>query len=392
MAGNSYNDIIKQKMKDWKCDALMSGAMADRGKKIPMSSPLMNWATYGGIPRDRITEFCGEPGSGKSSTAIDVCKNAYELFLKEYEDKVNSYRERIANGEKGLTAEMEDYIEMGSKKVIYVDLEHGFDGSWAETLGIDPTHIDIMQPPDITAEELLQTIQELIETGEVGLVVLDSIPSLVTKSELEKKYGERTVASLAGLMTVFCRKVTSLLTRYGATLLLINQTRDNMENPYVIQTPGGKAVKFYCSLRILFKLGKPVDFLGNELPQYTENPAGYIVNARLLKQKTAPFDRKDCSYYLMAHSGIRTDMDYAQLAIKRYGIIKKSGGWFTMCIPTTGEVLEDADGKVIKINGMSRVYDFLQTNHEYYEQLKEFILNDINGITTEELADEDLTL
>ena len=389
---SSYDSIIKQKIKDWKCESLMQGASADRGKKIPFSSPLMNWATYGGIPRDRITEFCGEPGGGKSSTAIDVCKNAHEQFLAEYEEKVNSYRERIANGEKGLTAEMEDYVEIGPKKVVYVDLEHGFDGAWAETLGVDTDEIGIMQPPDVTAEEILQTVQELIETGEVGLIVLDSIPSLVTSSELEKKYGEKTVASLAGLLTVFCRKITALLTRYGCTLILINQIRDNLNNPYVIQTPGGKAVKFYSSLRILFKIGKPVDFLGNELPQNTENPAGYIINARLMKQKTAPFDRKDCSYYLMAHSGIRTDMDYAQLAIKRYGIIKKSGGWFTLCIPDTGEVLEDADGKIIKINGMSRVYDFLQTNADYYEKLKTYILNDINGITAEQLAEEDLSL
>ena len=80
MAG-TYNDIIQQKIKDWKCDSLMSGAMSDRGKKIPFSSPLMNWATYGGIPRDRITEFCGEPGGGKSSTAVDVCKNAHKQFI-----------------------------------------------------------------------------------------------------------------------------------------------------------------------------------------------------------------------------------------------------------------------------------------------------------------------
>lgn len=388
----TYNDIIQQKIKEWKCDSLMSGAMSDRGKKIPFSSPLMNWATYGGIPRDRITEFCGEPGGGKSSTAVDVCKNAHRQFIDEFESKVNSYRERIANGEKKLSAELEDYIEIGPKKVIYIDLEHGFDGAWAETLGIEADEIDIMQPPDITAEELLQTVQALVETSEVGLIVLDSIPSLVTQAELDKKFGERTIASLAGLLTTFCRKITPLLTRYGTTLILINQIRENMENPYVIKTPGGKAVKFYSSLRILFKLGKPVDFLGNELPQYTENPAGFIINARLLKQKTAPFDRKDCSYYLMAHSGIRTDMDYAQLAIKRYGIIKKSGGWFTMCVPSTGEVLEDENGKVIKINGMSRVYDFLQSNPSYYEQLKEFILNDINGITAEQLVDEDLSL
>lgn len=377
---SSYLDIINKKKKDWSCDNLMDGAKRGVGSKIPFSSPMMNWSTYGGIPRDRITEFFGEPGAGKSSSSVDICKNAVDVFQKEYEDQIDELRGKLSSGSKTVKAELEELMVLGPKKILYIDLEHSFDSAWAKTLGIDESKIDIMQPPDVVAEDILQTCMELIETGEVGLIVLDSIPSLVPRAELEKKLGERTVASLAGLLTIFCRKVVPLLTRYGTTMIFINQTRENMDNPYVVKTPGGKAPVFYASLRILFKIGTPVDFLGNELPMSSENPAGYIVNSRIVKQKSAPNDRKNGSYYLMCQSGIREDMDFAQLAIKRYGIIAKGGAWFTMIDPYTGEVYQDSDGNVGKVNGMVKVYDFLQTHPDYYGKLKKYILDDINGV------------
>lgn len=373
-----FDDIINQKKKEWNAPGMMDGAKADRGKKIPFSSPLVNFSTYGGVPRDRITEFFGEPGSGKSTSCIDICKNAYQIFKSEYNTMLSDLRDRAAKGDKQAAAEVDDVMDKGPKRVFYLDLEHSFDGAWSKTLGIKEDEISIMQPPDVVAEDILQTVQELIETNEVGLVVLDSLPSLIPKAELEKKYGERTVASLAGLLTVFCRKIVPMLTRYGTTMIFINQIRDNMDNPYVVKTPGGQAPKFYASLRINFKLGHPVDFLGNELPMNTENPAGYIVQSKIVKQKSAPNDRKSGSYFLMCQQGIVPMFDYAQLAVKNYGIIRKSGGWFTICDPYTGEVMEQ-DGKILKINGMAKVYQFLQENSEYYDRLKSFIIQDIEG-------------
>lgn len=377
---NSYLDIINKKKREWGSPGMMDGARAERGAKLPFSSPLLNYSTYGGIPRNRITEFFGDPGGGKSSTAVDICKNAYEIFMKEHDDAIVKLREK-ASSDKSSKAMLEDLIDRGPKKILYIDLEHSFDGAWANTLGIEEGTIDIMQPPDVVAEDILQMVQELIESDELGLVVLDSIPSLTTRQEIEKKYGERTVASLAGLLTVFCRKIIPLLTRHNTTLLVINQTRDNMDNPYVVNTPGGKALKFYCSLRILFRIGTPVDFLGNELPSSAENPAGYIINAKIVKQKSAPWDRRNGSYYLMAQSGIRVDMDFAKLAVSKYGIIQKAGAWFTVCDPDTGEILEDESGKVIKLNGMAKVFDFLLNNPEYYERLRKRITDDIEGNT-----------
>lgn len=389
---SSYADIIKKKKKEWDCDGLMDAARVVRGDKIPFSSPLMNYCTYGGIPRYKITEFFGSEGGGKTTTAVDICKNAIKIFNEEYQAEVDTLRELFLSGNKTADGELENLTDRGPQRVLYIDLEHAFDGKWSETLGISESDMDIMQPPNVVAEDILQTIMEIVETGEVGLVVLDSIPSLIPRTELEKKLGEKTVAALAGLLCIFCRKIISLLTRYKCTLLMINQIRDNLNNPYVVNTPGGKAPKFYASLRIQFRIGKPVDFLGNELPVNTENPAGYLVVASLVKQKSAPWDRKQGTYYLMCQSGIRPDFDYALLAINKYGIIHKAGAWFTICDPYTGEVLMDDTlnkPKPIKLNGLAKVYDYLNNHSDYYQRLQKFILDDINGKTdTRGTADE----
>ena len=379
----SYADIIKKKSKEWHSENMMSQAMVVKNRKLPFSSPLINYATYGGIPRGMITEFFGDPGGGKSSSAIDICKNAVMIFKAEHEQKLAELHDKVTSGDKQAKILLEDLHDIGPKRVLYIDLEHSMDGAWVKKLGVDNKDIDIMQPPDVPAEELLQMVQELIESGELGLVVLDSIPSLTTRQEIEKKFGERTVASLAGLLTVFCRKIIPILTRYDTTLLVINQVRDNLDNPYVTNTPGGKALKFYCSLRIQFKIGSPVDFIGNELPSNAENPSGYIINAKIVKQKSAPWDRRNASYYLMSQSGIRTDMDIAQLAVKKYGLISKAAAWFSFTDPESGEILEDESGKPIKVNGMAKVYEFLMEHQEYYNKLSRYIIHDIETSTQE---------
>jgi len=391
---SDFAKIIKDCEKEWACPELMESVNRTGGRKIPFSSPSLNYITYGGIPRAAMTEFYGVPGGGKSTSAMDICKNALDMFTKEYEDEVAEIQSKISSGKKEYKSNLSDLMDRGPKKILYIDLEHSFNKKWAATLGITNKAIEIMQPPDIAAEKILQKVQELICTGEVGLIVLDSIPSLVSQKELEKKYGEATVAPIAGLMTAFCRKVTQLLLRYDCTLLFINQLRANMANPYVDSTPGGEAVKFYCSLRMCFRLGSPVDFLGNELPLKSENPSGYLITVKLIKQKSAPFDRKLGQYYLMSQSGLRVDFEFANLAIKQYNIIVKNKGWYTICDPETKEPLEVNDN-IVKVNGLASVYEYLQNNPDYYERLCSFIINDINnnGLTigddsgTDELPD-----
>lgn len=384
----TFSDIIKKCEKEWACPELMESVNKASGRKIPFSSPSLNWATYGGVPRNAITELYGVPGGGKSSTAVDICKNALDIFNDEYDQEVQDLEEKVAEGKKEYKVQLADLKDRGPKKILYIDLEHSFDRNWARKLGITNKAIEIMQPPDVAAEQILQKVQEIVETDEAGLIVLDSIPSLTTQAELDKKFGERTVASLAGLMTVFCRKITPLLTRYDCTMIFINQLRVNMDNPYADQTPGGEAIKFYSSLRLSFKLGNPIDFLGGELPQKAENPAGYKIVVNLKKQKSAPFDRKVATYFLLAQSGLRVDYEYADLAIKQYGIIIKGGAWFTVCDPETKEPLE-ADGSIVKLNGLAKVYEYLQNNVEYYNKLCTYINNNMKQVEISDFSEED---
>lgn len=375
----SYADIIKKKQKEWGCSSLMNAVFEVQGERIPFSSPLMNWFTYGGIPRNKITEVYGDFGSGKSTVSQDLCRNAAALFQTEYDKKISELQEKIASGNKTAKDELEELEELGPKKVLYIDIEHSFDITWAKTLGLDLSVIDVMQPPNVFGEDVLQTVRELVETGELGLIVLDSLPALTPETVMIKKIGERTVAALAGLLDTFYKLIVPLLTRYGCTLICINQIRDSMDNPYIVKTPGGNAPRFYASLRLMMRKGKPIDFLGNELPQNAENPAGCIIQATMTKQKTAPNDRKMGTFYLMFQSGIRPDFDYATLGIKNYGLIKKSAGWYSFVDPTTGELLEDENGKTIKVNGLGKVYEFLNSNEDYYKKLRDYITADING-------------
>lgn len=389
----TYSEIIKKCEKEWACPDLMESVNKTGGKKIPFSSPSLNWATYGGVPRASLTEFYGQPGGGKTTSAIDICKNALEIFNAEFSEEVMKLQEEVAKGKKDKKAELQDLNDRGPKHILYIDLEHSFDKKWAATLGITNKAIAIMQPPDIPAESILQKVKELVSSGEVGLIVLDSIPSLVTKAELDKKLDDEKQAfasSLAGRMTLFCREITQLLIRYDCTMIFINQIRTNMDNPYVDNTPGGNAIKFYCSLRLAFKLGDPVDFLGNNLPKKSENPAGYKISVTVKKQKSAPFDRKLGEYYLMAQSGLRVDFEFVNLAVDKYSIVRKNGAWFTICDPDTREPLE-TDDTIVKVQGLANVYDYMQINPEYYEKLCNFIIDDINsnGLELQDVDDID---
>ena len=102
-----------------------------------------------------------------------------------------------------------------------------------------------------------------------------------------------------------------------------------------------------------------------------------------MKQKTAPNDRRLGTYFLMTNSGIRPDYDLAEMAINDYSLIRKNGGWYSFVDPATGELLTAPDGKPIKVNGMANVYSYFTTNPEYYEALKKYIVDDINGNRSE---------
>ena len=104
----TYAEIIKKCIKDWDCPDLMESVNNTGGKKIPFSSPSLNWATYGGVPRGCLTEFFGPPGGGKTTTAIDVCKNALDIFNNEFTEEVLKLQALVAEGKKDAKSQLQD--------------------------------------------------------------------------------------------------------------------------------------------------------------------------------------------------------------------------------------------------------------------------------------------
>ena len=174
----SYAEIIKKRKKDWGCPDLMESVNKVSGEKIPFSSPSLNYITYGGIPKIGLTQFYGYEGSGKSTSAMDLCKNALEVFNQDYNRELQDVQAKISEGKKEYKVELSDLEDRGPKKVLYVDVEHSYNRKWADTLGITSS-VDVMQPPNVAGEEILQTVMEIAESGEMGLIILDSVPSLI---------------------------------------------------------------------------------------------------------------------------------------------------------------------------------------------------------------------
>lgn len=160
--------------------------------------------TFGGIPRGAIIEFAGETGGGKTTTALDIVSNAQDLFEKEAQENEKP------------------------KKVVYVDCENTLDEEWARKLGVDVNNMLILQPFKQTAEQIFQMVIEIIETGEVGLVVIDSLAVMVSQQAYNKTIEENTYGGISKPLTLFGAKIIPLLTKYNCTLLAINQIRDDM--------------------------------------------------------------------------------------------------------------------------------------------------------------------
>lgn len=333
--------IIKDLNKKMKVGNIQLGVDFQEVQKIPFSSCRLNYMTYGGIPIGRIAEFYGTDGSGKTTTALDVAGNAQKLFP--------------------------------DKKVLFIDIEHTFDPIWASKLGVDCDNLLYLDPDSLGAEEVFNTAIELINSGEISLIVLDSIGAMVSMQANEKEIGERTYGGISMALTEFTKKVTPILARTQSTFIGINQARDDMNSPYGgTTTTGGKCWRHGCSTRLEFRKGNYIDEKGNNLSRACENPAGNIVNVALIKSKVVRPDRKVGFYTLKYLEGIDYISDAVDVAIK-LGLVNQAGAWFTLIEPETGEVKE-------KFQGKPKLVEYLKTNPEAYKQLS----SDIDSLLEQE--------
>ena len=362
---SQLDKLVNEINKKWKEDIAAKGIMRIQCKKIPFSSPRMNYMLYGGLPRGRLIEFAGEENGGKTTTALDVCKNAQILFQQEWE-------EELSNNE--TSSERKKYLEArGPQRVIYADCENTLDEDWARTLGVDVDNMYILKPQTQSAEDIFQMLLEMIETDEAGLVVIDSLGVMLSQQAYDKEMSEKTYGGISMALTLFSKKAVLLCQRTMCTIIGINQMRDDLNSPYGGRTTtGGKAWKHNCSLRLEFAKGDYFDEAGNRLNRTCENPAGNKVLVAIKKTKVDKPDRKTGYYTLSYDIGIDVVADLIEVGLK-FDVIDKSGAWFTIIDTDTGEVMTDEEGNMLKFQGLAKLTDYIRNDEILLESLENLI-------------------
>ena len=358
---SKLDTLVNNINKDWKEDIAARGIHRIQTNKIPFTSPRLNYMFYGGLPRGKIIEFAGEENGGKTTTALDICKNAQNLFKEEWEAELSNTNDNARK----------KYLESrGYKKIVYADCENTLDEDWAIKLGVDVDDMYVIKPQTQAAEDIFQMLLDMMETDEVGLVVIDSLGVMLSKQAYEKDMTEKTYGGISMSLTLFSKKAELLCTKYDCTLIGINQMRDDMNSMYGGKTTtGGKAWKHNCSCRVMFAKGDYLDEAGNTLKKSCDEPKGNRVMVSIAKTKVDKPDRKTGFYTLMYDFGIDDVADLVDVAIKS-GSINKAGAWFTFVDTDTGEIVQDEQGNDIKIQGIVNVIDFVRNDEIILEELR----------------------
>ena len=253
---------------------------------IPTGSMTLDMALgIGGVPRGRIVEIYGPESSGKTTVALHVVAEAQKM----------------------------------GGNAAFIDVEHALDPVYASALGVDIDNLLVSQPD--SGEQALEIAEALVRSGAIDILVLDSVAAMTTKAEIDGEMGDLHVGQLARLMSQAMRKLTSVISKSNCVAIFINQVREKIGvmygNPET--TPGGRALKFYSSVRIEVRKGETLKS-GTDV-------IGARTKCKVVKNKVAP-PFKECEFDIMYGQGISRVGEVLDLAVE-LDIVKKGGAWFS---------------------------------------------------------------
>ena len=344
------SDVLKKIQKDYG-DTVVHFGVDELGCDgiLSLGSPSFDYCVYGGIPEGRIVELSGPEGSGKTTSAFMI---AASYQRKEIERNPNNPR-----------------------AIILLDNEGTADPIWAKTLGYDMSEnakvqTVVIRPEAQSAEQIFDMAIDMLKTGEVGLLIFDSIATLVPQQIIDESQEKKQMGGISSSLTRFANTAIGLLRKYKATLIAINQVRENLSGyGDFLMTPGGRSWKHACSMRLMFKRGDFFDEEGNKLTTKAESPAGHTIEVAVLKTKVCRWDRKVGTMSLSYTKGVDIVADTVLVAI-HLGLIDNSvQGFFKLIDPDTGEILMDEDGKEIKIRGKKNISTYFNDHPDVFKRL-----------------------
>ncbi len=285
----------------------------------------------GGLPKGRIIEIFGPESGGKTTVTLHAIAEAQKRG--------------------GIAA--------------FVDVEHALDPVYAKRLGVDVDQLIVSQPD--TGEQALDIMEALVRSGAIDIIVLDSVAAMVTKAEIDGDMGDTFVGVQARLMSGAMKKLTAVISKSNTVAIFINQIREKIGvmfgNPET--TPGGRALKFYASVRIEVRKGEPIKD-GSET-------IGNRTKCKVIKNKVAP-PFKSCEFDMIFGHGISRTGEVLDYAIE-LGIIKKSGAWFSYADMRIGQ-------------GRENTKKFLDENPDVMKEIEEKIWASAEQLDNSDTDDE----
>lgn len=287
-------------------DALLEGVTEISIPRVKLPAQQLNLTfTGGGFPRGRAVEYYGPESSGKTTAAL-------------------------------ITAS--GFQKSDPRPIFFVDAEGTYDPLWAAKLGVDNSRVIKWLPDSSTAEEVFDHCLAVLDTGEVSLLIIDSIPALIPQNVEEKDVGQLTMAGISKPLSTFSQKMVKILLKHpDVSIIGLNQVRDNLSSyGDPMQTPGGHAWRHFCSCRLCFR-SDPIDDAGAILSDKSEKGTGAKIWSFLKKNKTGPRDWKTVSFCVSFLTGFDPKMDLVDTA-RMLGVVDLGGAKYTYTDKTSGEV------------------------------------------------------